>query len=301
VTPGERPTGRWRADLALVAAAFLFGVTFVIVQEGVEDAAPLPFLAVRFLIGLVVLVPFAAGRPRTPQLWRDGGVAGLALGAGYVFQTTGLQYTTPSVSAFITYMAVVFLPVIVTIAFRRPPQPSTVVGVVIAVVGLVLLTGGVGGEFGRGEWLTLGCAFCFAVHIVILARVAPRNDTIALTAVQIAVVMVGCGVAGWFTGGYGLGAAAWAAALVTGIGATAVAFLLQTGAQKVVSPTRAVLVLLLEPVFAALLGAVLGERLGWRGVLGGVLILAAVIVVEVVPQLRGSDVPAARAAAPESP
>jgi drug/metabolite transporter (DMT)-like permease len=276
----------WKADLSLVGAAFLFGVTFVVVQEGVEDAEPFPFLAVRFLIGLAVLAPFAAGRPRTPHLWRDGALAGLALGAGYVFQTTGLQYTTPSVSAFITYLAVVFVPIIVTFAFRRPPQPSTVVGVVVAVVGLVLLTGGMGGEFGRGEWLTLGCAFCFAVHIVILARVAPRHDTVVLTAVQIAVVMVGCGVVGWFAGGYGLGATAWLAALATGIGATAIAFLLQTGAQKVVSPTRAVLVLLLEPVFAALLGAVLGERLGWQGVLGGLLILAAVVIVEVVPQLR---------------
>jgi drug/metabolite transporter (DMT)-like permease len=301
VTLGEPPSGRWKADLALVATAFLFGVTFVVVQEGVEDAEPFPFLAVRFLIGLAVLAPFAVGRPRSPHLWRDGALAGLALGAGYVLQTTGLQYTTPSVSAFITYMAVVFVPIIVTIIFRRPPQPSTVVGVVVSVVGLVLLTGGVGGAFGRGEWLTLGCAFCFAVHIVILSRVAPRHDTVTLTAVQIAVVMIGCGVVGLFAGGYGLGPAAWAAALATGIGATAVAFLLQTGAQKVVSPNRAVLVLLLEPVFAALLGAILGERLGWRGALGGILILVSVVVVEVVPQLRGSDVPEARAAVPESP
>ncbi|MGH9118598.1 MAG: DMT family transporter [Acidimicrobiales bacterium] len=112
---------RWRADLSLVGTAFLFGVTFVVVQEGVEDGEPFPFIAVRFLIGLVVLAPLAWRRQRTPGVWRDGIAAGVALAAGYAFQTTGLQYTTPSVSAFVTYLAVVFVPVLSTIVFRRPP------------------------------------------------------------------------------------------------------------------------------------------------------------------------------------
>ena len=94
----------------MVGTAFLFGVTFVVVQEGVEDAEPFPFIAVRFLIGLLVLVPLAWSRPRTAGVWRDGIAAGVALAAGYAFQTTGLQYTTPSVSAFVTYLAVVFVP-----------------------------------------------------------------------------------------------------------------------------------------------------------------------------------------------
>ena len=165
---------RWKADLSLVGTAFLFGVTFVVVQEAVEEAEPFPFLAVRFLIGVLALAPFAWSRPRSPGVWRDGLAAGVALGAGYAFQTIGLQYTTPSVSAFITYLCVVFVPLLSTIVFRRPPHPLTVVGVIIAVVGLILLTGGVGGGgFNRGEWFTVACALCFAAHILILSRVAP--------------------------------------------------------------------------------------------------------------------------------
>jgi drug/metabolite transporter (DMT)-like permease len=125
----------------------------------------------------------------------------------------------------------------------------------------------------------------FAAHVVILARVAPRHDVVALTTVQVATVMVGCGVLGFVTGGYRLGTPGWVAAIVTGIGATAVAFLLQTWAQRVVGPTRTAIVLLLEPVFAAALGAVLGERLGLSGVVGAALILVSVVVVEVLPQL----------------
>jgi drug/metabolite transporter (DMT)-like permease len=192
------------------------------------------------------------------------------------------------VSAFITYLCVVFVPLLSTILFRRPPHVLTVVGVVIAVVGLILLTGGMGGGgFNRGEWFTVVCALCFAVHILILSRVAPRHDVVVLTVTQMVPVMAAFGVIGAFTGGYGLGSTALLAALVTGVGATAVAFLLQTNAQRVIGPTRVVLILLLEPVFAALLSALLGERLGLRGVLGATLILVAVIVVEVLPQVLG--------------
>jgi drug/metabolite transporter (DMT)-like permease len=275
---------RWRADLYLVGTAFLFGVTFVVVQEGVEDAEPFPFLAVRFLVGLLVLVPLARSRPRTPGVWRDGLAAGIVLGAGYAFQTIGLQYTTPSVSAFITYLCVVFVPLLSTLVFRKPPHLLTVAGVVIAVVGLVLLTGGLGGGFERGEWFTVACALCFAVHILILSRVAPRHDPVVLTVAQLAPVMIGCGLIGLFTGGYRVGPTALLAALVTGVGATALAFLLQTSAQRMVGPTRVVIILLLEPVFAALLSALMGERLGAEAILGAALILLAVVVVEVLPQ-----------------
>jgi drug/metabolite transporter (DMT)-like permease len=108
-----------------------------------------------------------------------------------------------------------------------------------------------------------------------------------LTVAQLAPVMAGCALIGLFTGGYAMGSTALVAALVTGVGATAVAFLLQTSAQRWVGPTRVVVILLLEPVFAALLSAVLGERLGARAVLGAALILVAVVVVEVLPQVMG--------------
>jgi drug/metabolite transporter (DMT)-like permease len=280
---------RWKADLSLVGTAFLFGVTFVVVQEAVEEAEPFPFLAVRFLVGVVALLPFAWSRPRTPGLWRDGAAAGAALGAGYAFQTIGLQYTSPSVSAFITYLCVVFVPVLSTIVLRRPPHVLTVAGVAIAVAGLILLTGGVGGGgLERGEWLTVACALCFAVHILVLARVAPRHDVVVLTVAQLVPVMAVCGVIGVFTGGYGMGSTPLLAALATGVGATALAFLLQTSAQRAIGPTRVVLILLLEPVFAAAVAAaLLGERLGARAALGAALILVAVAVVEVLPQLLG--------------
>jgi drug/metabolite transporter (DMT)-like permease len=290
--PGGTP--RWRADLALVVAAFFFGTTFLVVQDAVEVAAPVPFLAVRFLLGAAVLWLLARRRPATPGELRHGVAAGVALTAGYVLQTVGLQHTSPATSAFLTYLLVVLVPLLAFVALGRRPHPSTLGGVVLTVGGLVLLTGGTGGAggpgaggfsagFGRGEVLTIGCAVAFAAHILILGETAGRHDPLRLTAVQLVTVGVACLVPSLVTGGLALPASALAAAVVTGVFATALAFAGMVFAQRIVSPSRAALVLLLEPVFAALLGWATGDAPTAATVAGGGLILAAVVVAEVLP------------------
>lgn len=281
--PAAPPTPRWRADVALVVAAFFFGSTFVVVQDAVEDVEPIPFLAVRFLIGGAVLALVGRRRPASPGELRHGVWAGAALLAGYVLQTVGLQYTSPSASAFITYMLVVLVPVLTFVALRRRPHPVTLVGVGVAVIGLALLTGGAGTGFGRGEVLTLGCAVAFAAHIVVLGETAARHDAIRLTCVQVSVVGLVCLAASPLQGGLAMPAGALAAAAFTGVFATAVAFVAQVWAQRVVSPSRAALILLLEPVFATLIARATGDPLSASALTGGALILVAVAISEVVP------------------
>lgn len=280
--PAPRPH-RWQADVALVVAAFFFGTTFLVVQDAVQDADPVSFIAVRFLIAAAVLGALGHGRPSTPGELRHGVAAGSALLVGYVLQTIGLQYTTPSTSAFITYLLVVFVPLITFAVLRLRPHPLTLVGLVLAVGGLVLLTGGAGMSFGRGEALTLGCAVAFAAHIVILGETAGRHDAIRLTCVQVGTVGVACLAASLVTGGLEMGAGALAAAAFTGVFATALAFFAMVWAQRVVSPSRAALILLLEPVFAALLAWATGDPLTASALAGGLLILGAVVVAEVLP------------------
>ncbi|HVM04965.1 MAG TPA: DMT family transporter, partial [Acidimicrobiales bacterium] len=265
------------AHAAVLAAALLFGTTFVVVRDAVAEVAVVPFLAVRFLVGAAVLAPFALAPGRDRDAARAGAVGarsgvvgagvvcGLVLLAGYLFQTAGLQYTTAPVSAFVTYLLVVIVPVISSLVLRRRPGGATSAGVVVAAAGLVLLTGE-GAGVGRGELLTLGCAVAFAVHIVLLAELAPRHDTVRLTAVQLLVVGALCAVPGLFLGGYAFPAEAWLAAAFTGAAVSALAFSLQVWGQRRVGPTRTSLLLMLEPVAAAALGHVTGERLGARGV-----------------------------------
>lgn len=272
----------FRAHLAVASAGVLFGTTFVVVQDAVRDVEPVPFLAVRFLIGAVALAPFARRRPTQAGRTRAGVVCGLALLAGYLFQTVGLQYTAASVSAFVTYLLVVIVPVLAAVVLRRPPSRPVIVGVVLATVGLVLLTGEATSlGLHKGEVLTLGCAFAFAVHILLLSEWSPRFDTMALTATQLAFVGAACLVPGAFLGGYRFPVGVWLAAAYTGVTVSALAFTLQVWGQRRVGPTRTSLLLMLEPVAAAALGYLTGTGLRLAAAVGALLILVGVAVAEI--------------------
>jgi drug/metabolite transporter (DMT)-like permease len=271
---------RRRGVAALALAGFLFGSTFLVVQDAIDRADVLPFLAVRFLIGGAVLWPLARRRPASPGEMRHGVLAGSCLLVGFVLQTAGLRSTTAATSAFITYLLVVLVPVIGVVRTRRPPPAHVLAGVVLAVAGLALLSGGPSG-FGRGELLTVGCAAAFALHIVVLGEVAGRHDPIRFTLWQVLTVGVACLVPGALTdGGYGFDGSVWAAAAFCGVGATAAAFWCMTWGQRVVPESQAAIILLLEPVSAGVLGELVGDHLGGAGLAGAALILAAVLVAE---------------------
>jgi drug/metabolite transporter (DMT)-like permease len=267
--------------LALVLAAFFFGTTFLVVKDAVAQAEPVPFLAVRFLIGAVLMWPLARRSPSAPGATRAGLLCGLALLAGYVFQTVGLQYLQSTVSAFITYLLVLIVPLLSAAVLRRPPRPPTIAGIGLATLGLFLLDGA-RLSVGEGEALTLGCALFFAVHIVLLADFAPRFDAMRLNALQLAVVGGACLVPGFFMGGYGFSFSVWLAAAYTGAAASAVAFGLMTWAQRSVGPSRTALLLMLEPVFAGIAGTIAGEHLGVGGAIGAALILCGILVAELI-------------------
>lgn len=272
-------------DVALLGAALCFGGTFLVVQDAIEDVDPIPFLAVRFTIGALVLWLVARHRPATPGLLRDGTLIGLSLLAGFVFQTIGLQYTDSATSAFLTYLLVVFVPFIGFVAYGRRPHPAVLAATGLAIGGLVLLTGvvGSGGGFGRGELLTVACALAFAVQVVLLGEWAHRHDPLRLASVQVAVVAVACAGPGAFLGGYRFPLSALLAAAATAVVATAGGFGLQVYGQRHVPAARASLLLLMETVFAGALAAITGDpRTGWQYVGAGV-ILGAIVLGELVP------------------
>ncbi len=278
MTGGHLSSGRARGVAALVLAGVLFGSTFLVVQEAIERAAVAPFLAVRFAVGAAVLWPLARRRPASEGEVGHGVIAGLCLLAGFVLQTTGLRYTTSATSAFITYLLVVAVPLIGVARTRRRPPTPVIVGVTVAVAGLVLLSGGATG-FGRGEALTVGAALAFALHIVVLGEVAGRHDPIRLTFWQVLTVGLACAGPGLLAeGGYRFDGGVWAAAVFCGVGATAAAFWCMTYGQRVVPESQAAVILLLEPVTAGVLGELSGEHLGLRGLAGAALILAAVVI-----------------------
>ncbi len=282
-------TRRLLVTAALVAVAAVWGATFVMVRDAVAHYPVYSFLGWRFAIATVA---FAGIFPRSlRRIDRATLVTGLGAGvlltAGYVFQTLGLApgMTTPGRAAFITGMFVVITPVLQALVLRRMPRWTAWVGVACAVTGLWLLSGGgAAGAWNFGDTLVLLCAVVYSGHIIVLGSVGRGHDTLALTFVQLATVAVVCGAVGLVSehapvpGGSGI----WTALLVTGVFASALAFAVQTQAQKHLSPTRTALVLICEPAFGGLFAWLLiGERLSAQGIAGAGLILAGMAASDV--------------------
>jgi len=281
--PAARLTA-YRWGLALVGVTAVWGATFVVVRDAVATVPPFTFVAYRFLAAAALL---AVARPRAlprrqPRLVAAGVVAGVALFAGYGFQTVGLQYTTASSAGFITGLAVVLTPLLAAVVLREPPGLGPALGAALAFAGLALLSLQ-HLEVRRGDALVLGCAVAFAAHILLLGRFAPRYPSYQLAVVQLGTA--GVLAFGWAGATGDLVAPAngqvWLALAITAVLASAAGFLIQTRAQSEVSPTRTAVILTMEPVFAGLFGFLLaGERLGPRGWAGACCILAGMLVAE---------------------
>ena len=268
-----------RAILALLAAAFLFGATFVVIKSAVEDMTPIAFVAWRFLLGAGLLAVFAI--PRGRKMWIHGSIAGLALFAGYSLQTAGLTSTTASNSALITGLYVVITPFLASAFARRAPSWWSVGAGAMSFAGLILLTGSTTFGFETGDLLTMGCALAFALHIVALARFARLHPVVPFTTVQLAVVAALAFPSSWIIEGVGVPpSSVWAALALTGFGVSAGAFLLQIWAQTIVGATTAAVVVASESAFGvAVAWLVLGERLHLLGLIGGAMILVAIVIV----------------------
>jgi drug/metabolite transporter (DMT)-like permease len=227
------------------------------------------------------------------MLLRAGLTAGVILFGGYATQTIGLQYTSPSTSAFITGLYVIFTPVIESLISRRLPRPPVLAGIVIATVGLYLLTGA-DVSFGRGEAFTLACAVLFAFHIVYIGAYANLLPPSQFTALQLGAVAF-LSIAPTAKQGVGtLSALAVFAVVFTGIACSAVALPLQLWGQRRIPATRAALILLAEPVFAGIAGYIDGERLGAGRLVGGLAILVGIAVSEFWPSRPVPSTPAPR-------
>ena len=272
------------AVLALVLVTAVWGVTFVQVKDAVALYPLFAFLAVRFWIATLTLA--VPGLPRVRSLGRPGFVGGAFLGlllaAGYTLQTAGLERTTVSSTGFITGMYVVLTPLIALVLVRSRIGLPVWGGVVLSTIGLAMLSGIHAGSV-TGDLLVLAAAAVYSLQIVLMERYAPRYDAVAFTFVEMLAAGVGLGVVAAALGDLHLphGWTVWGALLVTGVFASALAFLVQTWAQRRTSATRTALAFTMEPVWTAFFGYTLaGDRLGWLGWGGCAVIMAGIVLAE---------------------
>jgi drug/metabolite transporter (DMT)-like permease len=278
-------TLRGRAELYLFGTTFFWGGTFVVVKFGLADISPVLLVALRFSLAAVVLLLLGARRilriDRT--LFWKGSLLGFLLFLAFTLQTIGLKGTTASKSAFITGLMVIFTPFFQFAIEKRPPRPGNFVGVVIVTAGLWLLTSPSGSAITRGDFLTLLCAAVLGLYIVMLGRISKGADPFQLTFLQ----MIPPALLGWITV-FSFETQVWNPTLAA-IGVVAYCALLgnivcgyvQTRYQRDTTPTRAVIIFTIEPLWATLLAyTALGEVIGYWGMAGGILIIGGILISE---------------------
>ncbi|HOF63141.1 MAG TPA: DMT family transporter [Dermatophilaceae bacterium] len=271
------------ATFLLVALTAVWGSTFFLIRDLVQTVPAADFLAVRFTIAAVLMVALF-WRPLRGLSQRDV-LAGIGLGTLYgvaqLLQTGGLAHTDASVSGFITGTYVVLTPVFTALLLRERVPAATWYAVALATAGLAMLSLN-GVSIGVGESLTLVAAALYALHIIGLGRYAVPSRATGMSVVQM-IVIAGIAVVAALPDGmtWPSGAAQWWSVLYMATAVGVLALWSQTWAQAHMTATRAAIVMTLEPVFAAGFAVALGgESLTGRMLVGGVLVLAAMYVVE---------------------
>ena len=277
------------ATSALLAMTACWGSTFFLIHDLLDRVPTLDFLAVRFAmasVALLVVAPRAVAR-LSPQARRQAVVLGLLYGVAQILQTAGLAHTSASVSGFITGMYVVCTPLFAALLLRTRISAMTWAAVALATAGLGVLTLD-GFSVGYGEAITLVAALLYALHIVGLGAWSTARDALGMSILQIIVIAVVC-LAATAPDGVVLpdNTRDWLSIAYMALFAGAAAMLGQTWAQAHLAPTRTAIIMSMEPVFAALFAVLLGgEQATLRMVSGGLMVLAAMLIVELLPRRR---------------
>jgi len=299
---------RLQANCLLLFAGAIWGMGFVAQQTAMEDIGPFLFIAIRFSIAALIVLPFAlresrqlktpsaSGAVDTPKPlsirdWFKFLLVGTALFVGIAFQQVGLLSTTVTNSGFLTGLYVVFTPLLAIVFFREWPNWLVWPAAAMALLGIGLLSGGGMAGLNKGDFLTVLSAVSWAVHVTLVARFVVRSGRpLLLSTVQFGVCAV-LGLVGvvlmqepieWQQiqgAGFEL--------IYSGVFASGIAFTLQVIGQRYTTASQAAIFLSSEAPFAALFGAIFqGERIGAIGLAGCALILCAMMVVELGPQSK---------------
>jgi drug/metabolite transporter (DMT)-like permease len=289
------------AVLTLLLCTLLWGFAFLFQKNAMAHMGPLTFTAIRYGVGTLLIAPLAlreyrrrrpAHGPFTRRHWVHIAILVVTFFAGVWAQQAAMQTSTVTNGGFLTSLYVIFTPLAAFILVRHKPHPIIYLGAPLALLGIYLLTGADFSRFTLGDGLLVICALSWAVQIAVLA------DLVQETLMPV-VMSFACFVGTALLALLGIPflehpvladiGAGWIDLLYTGVFSTAVAFTLQAIGQQHLPASNAAIVLSSESLFAALAGAIfLGERLPPLGYLGAAIIFGAIVLVELVPQLRRS-------------
>ncbi|WP_150294686.1 DMT family transporter [Sphingobium estronivorans] len=274
-----------RPELALIGITMLWGGTFLIVHQAMRHSGPFFFVGLRFGTAALIALPLALPvlRGVTAREWLAGGMIGLGIFGGYSLQSWGLQSIASTTSAFITAAYVPLVPIFQWAILRRRPRLASWAGVALAFVGLLLIAAPRDGlSLGKGEALTLISTLPIALEIIFISLWAGRVNVARVTLIQLMTTSL-LAFASMVPAGEAVPPFSWVVVMsACGLGLmTAIIQLVMNWAQQSVSATRATLIYAGEPVWAGLIGWIAGDRLPAIALLGGALVVAAVIISEI--------------------
>ena len=284
-------TKQLKGSLSILLATVIWGSTFVAQSVGVDTIGPFSFLSIRCFLAVILLLTILFLRNRKDfvkiltdkRLWKAGIPCGIALFAATALQQIGLIYTTAGKGGFITAMYIIIVPLLGIFLKRKPPK-TVVLSVVIAAVGLYLISGAGFTGINIGDVLMLLCAVAFAVQILIMDRVAGDLNSMALNLSQALVCAVVSGVCMLLFDDIHMGniLACWFPLCWAGFMSMGIAYTLQIVGQKAIEPTTASLLMSFESVFAAISGwLLLSETFTLTEGIGCALVFGAIMLSQI--------------------
>lgn len=287
------------ASFLLMLAAFIWGTAFVAQSKGLEQIGNFTFLCLRSCLAVVVLTPvsffiYKNNRKRigygpngenktfiSKRLIFGGILCGASVCAASAVQQYGIILSGVGKSGFLTTLYILMVPIL-GLVFRRKVKPVLWVCIAIATCGMYFLCVTEAGSINIGDVFLIACAFLFAVQIMIVDHFVKTVDGVRLSLVQFFVAAIISAICMFLfeeVDPVAIGDA-WFSIFYAGVLSSGIAFTLQIVAQKNLNPTVASLIMSLESVFAALAGAVFGERLSANEIFGCVLVFAAIILAQ---------------------
>jgi len=276
------------ADLFLLSVAFIWGITFTIVKDAIQQVDVFIFLFQRFLLAFLFFIPFVLYYKKdfSKSTITHGTLLGIMLFGGYAFQTIGLKYTLASNTGFITGLNVVLVPIINSIFFKKNIPTNSKIGSILAFLGLSLLCIGKGFYVNKGDIIVFFCAICVALHIIFTGQYTPYHNAFNLAFVQMGIICILSGI--WASlSGYKyqlltIHPNIIFTLIICSLFASNFAFWAQTYFQRFTTPTRTAIIFSAEPVFGALFAHVYGgEHLTVKGIIGGLLIFLGMIISDI--------------------
>lgn len=276
-----------KAEIVLLLVTFVWGAGFPIAKFALQSIGPMYHIGLRFLIATILLC-IIFHRKLKELSWsivKPAFLLSIFLFLCFALQTVGLLYTTASKSGFFSGLSVIIVPFISLFYLKTKIKRKTFLGIIISSIGLFLLSyTGSKFTFNIGDFITILGTVSYGWQLLLTGTYVQKHDATLLAIVQLFFVSI-WGFAGaifFDTFPQNVTPLSFWSLMFSAILCTAFAFWAQTTMQKFTSASHIAIIWTLEPVFGAILSfLLLHEMIGLKGIIGGFLVVFAMIISEI--------------------